>query len=94
MNLAHEVLKNAELSGYTFRVCCDGNVEYNGPKASMALKAITAITDSAMVVFLENGKRIGWMVACDYDLAPEEAVIDYSAHGKISELIDAVINQG
>lgn len=93
MNLAREVLKNAELSGYTFRVCCDGNVEYNGPKASMALKAITVITEGAIVVFLENGKRIGWMVARDY-LALQETVIDYSAHGKISELIDAVINQG
>ena len=78
MNHEKDFLRRAAAAGYTFRVGSEGEIDYRGPDAKRAWKAVTNL-EEADVHFLADGKVLGWALISAYGLA----IMDCSGAGPI-----------
>ena len=85
MNHAKELLNRAAAAGYTFEVGSEGKVDYRGPDAKHAWKAVINLAE-ANVHFLADGKVLGWALFYAYGLA----IMDCSASGPIYRIAKAI----
>ena len=85
MNHAKELLNRAAAAGYTFRVGSEGEIDYRGPDAKRAWKAVTNL-EEANVRFIADGKVQGWALISAYGLA----IMDCSGAGPIYLIAKAI----
>lgn len=80
---AREMLLIAARAGYSFRVSCEGEVDYDGDQPLKAWDAVVACSDPMKVVIHKPGAKNEAMLVSAHDLAPDETIIDYSTGGFI-----------
>ena len=85
MNHEKDFLRRAAAAGYTFRVGSEGEIDYRGPDAKRAWKAVTNL-EEANVRFLADGKVLGWALFYAYGLA----ITDFSGAGPIYRIAKAI----
>jgi len=85
MNHEKDFLRRAAAAGYTFRVGSEGEIDYRGPDAKRAWKAVTNL-EEANVRFLADGKVLGWALFSAYGLA----IMDCSGAGPIYLIAKAI----
>jgi len=85
MNHEKDFLRRAAAAGYTFRVGSEGEIDYRGPDAKRAWKAVTNL-EEADVHFLADGKVLGWALISAYGLA----IMDCSGAGPIYLIAKAI----
>jgi len=85
MNHEKDFLRRAAAAGYTFRVGSEGEIDYRGPDAKRAWKAVTNL-EEANVRFIADGKVQGWALISAYGLA----IMDCSGAGPIYLIAKAI----